>query len=151
MILDAKVQNILKWKTAIVMMDETIVNQNTKLVQSVVQEGVNYNIAPISLYLYSINDHLKSQKKRHAISEALQPFRTNEKETHNFIVFSKFHEDIIEMAENMKMFHAKNQWLFFISEDYLREFDAMAITQNLNEGTNIAFVLNETMPSCKVI
>lgn len=150
MILDAKVQNLLKWKTAVVIMDESLVNQNTKLVESVVHEGTNNNIVPISLYLYSIKDNLRSQKKRQAIREALQPFQTVSQDPHNFIIFSKFYEDIIEMAENMNMFHVKNQWLFFILEEEEREFDSMAVTQNLNEGTNIAFVLNETMPNCAV-
>ncbi|XP_037810946.1 ionotropic receptor 93a [Lucilia sericata] len=149
MMLDAKVQKLLKWKTAIVMMDETIVNQNTKLVESVVHEGTN-NIVPIALYLYGINDQLRSQKKRQAIREALQPFQTNSQDSHNFIIFSKFYEDIIEVAENMNMFHAKNQWLFFVLEEHRRDFDALAVTQNLQEGTNIAFVLNETTSDCVI-
>lgn len=150
MILDAKVQNLLKWKTAVVMIDESIVNQNTKLIESVVHEGINNNIVPIALYLYNINDNLRSQKKRQAIREALEPFQTNSKESHNFIVFSKFYEDIIEMAQNMNMFHVKNQWLFFVLEEHLREFNALSVTQNLGEGTNIAFALNETMSACTV-
>ncbi|KAM7360872.1 ionotropic receptor 93a isoform 2-T2 [Cochliomyia hominivorax] len=149
MILDAKVQNLLKWKSAVVMMDDSLVYQNTKLVESVVHEGTNNNIIPISLYFYSINDNLKSQKKRQAIREALQPFQASTQKSHNFIIFSKFYEDIIEMAENMNMFHVRNQWLFFILEENHREdFDALTVTQNLNEGTNLAFVLNQTMPGC---
>lgn len=150
MILDAKVQKLLKWKTAVVLMDESIVNQNTKLIESVVHEGINNNIVPIALYLYKINDNLRSQKKRQAIREALQPFQTNSKESRNFMVFSKFYEDIIEMAQNMNMFHVRNQWLFFVLEEHLRDFNALSVTQNLGEGTNIAFALNETLPGCMV-
>uniref|UniRef100_A0A905RZW6 Lig_chan-Glu_bd domain-containing protein n=1 Tax=Stomoxys calcitrans TaxID=35570 RepID=A0A905RZW6_STOCA len=148
MILDAKVQNILPWKTAVVIMDETLVNENNKLVESVVHENTKSNVVPISLYLYSINDHLRTQKKRQAIREALIPFQKHPREYQQFIVFSKFYEDIIEMADNMDMFHVNNQWLFFVLEDHLRTFDHMAVTQNLAEGANIAFVLNETLPNC---
>ncbi|XP_075148376.1 ionotropic receptor 93a [Haematobia irritans] len=149
MILDAKVQNILPWKTAVVIMDESLVNENTKLVESVVHESSKNNIVPISLYLYSINDRLRTQKKRQAIREALLPFQNHPREHNQFIVFSKFYEDIIEMADGMDMFHINNQWLFFVLDENQRKFDSMAITQNLNEGANVAFVLNQTLPSCE--
>lgn len=150
MILDAKVQNLLNWKTAVVMMDESIVHENTKLIESVVHEGIDNNIMPISLYLYSINDGLRSQKKRQAIREVLQPFKADSRNANNFIIFSRFYEDIIEMADHMNMFHVKNQWLFFVLEERRREFDALSVTQNLYEGANIAFVLNETVSDCMV-
>uniref|UniRef100_A0A1I8M4L7 Ionotropic glutamate receptor C-terminal domain-containing protein n=1 Tax=Musca domestica TaxID=7370 RepID=A0A1I8M4L7_MUSDO len=149
MILDAKVQNILPWKTAVVIMDENLVNENTKLVESVVHESTKNNVVPISLYLYSINERLRSQRKRQAIREALLPFQRHPRESNQFIVFSKFYEDIIEMADNMDMYHVNNQWLFFVLEENTENFDAMAVTQNLAEGANIAFVLNETLPSCE--
>lgn len=150
MILDAKVQNILPWKTAVVVMDESLVTENNKLVESVVHESTKNNIVPISLYLYSINDRLRSQKKRQAIREALLPFQKHPREYNQFIIFSKFYEDIIEVADSMDMFHVNNQWLFFVLEEHLRTFDAMAVTQNIAEGANIAFVLNETVSDCQV-
>ncbi|XP_073816312.1 ionotropic receptor 93a [Musca autumnalis] len=149
MMLDAKLQNILPWKTAVVIMDENMVNENNKLVESVVHESTRNNVVPISLYLYSINERLRSQKKRQAIRDTLIPFQRHPREANQFIVFSQFYEDIIEMADNMDMFHINNQWMFFVLEENTKNFDAMAVTQNLAEGANIAFILNETLPSCQ--
>ncbi|KAI9577332.1 hypothetical protein GQX74_013041 [Glossina fuscipes] len=149
MILDAKVQKILNWQTAIVIMDQTLINEGGHLQESIMHESIKRNIEPISIVLYSIDDQLKGQKKRLAIREILQLFDSRSQNKQQFMIFSKFYEDIIEIAENMQMFHVGNQWLFFIFEDKRKNFDVTSVTQNLEEGANIAFALNETRSECK--
>uniref|UniRef100_A0A1A9V502 Ionotropic glutamate receptor C-terminal domain-containing protein n=1 Tax=Glossina austeni TaxID=7395 RepID=A0A1A9V502_GLOAU len=149
MILDAKVQRILNWQTAIVIMDQTLMNEDVHLTESIMHESIKRNIEPISIVLYNIDDQLKRQKKRSAIREILQLFDGRSQSKQQFMIFSKFYEDIIEIAENMRLFHVGNQWLFFIFEDTRRDFDVTSVTQNLKEGANIAFALNETRSECQ--
>uniref|UniRef100_A0A1A9Z7D3 Ionotropic glutamate receptor C-terminal domain-containing protein n=1 Tax=Glossina pallidipes TaxID=7398 RepID=A0A1A9Z7D3_GLOPL len=149
MILDAKVQRILNWQTAIVIMDQTLMNEDRHLTEYIMHESIKRNIEPMSIVLYNIDDQLKRQKKRSAIREILQLFDGRSQSKQQFMIFSKFYEDIIEIAENMRMFHVGNQWLFFIFEDTRRDFDVTSVTQNLKEGANIAFALNETRNECQ--
>uniref|UniRef100_A0A1A9W573 Ionotropic glutamate receptor C-terminal domain-containing protein n=1 Tax=Glossina brevipalpis TaxID=37001 RepID=A0A1A9W573_9MUSC len=150
MILDAKMQRILNWQTAIVIMDQVLINENNHLTSSIMHESIKRNIEPISIVLYSIDDQLKRQKKRSAIRDILQLFSGRSQSKQQFMIFSKFYEDIIEIAENMQMFHVSNQWLFFIFEDTEKDFDVLSVTQNLEEGANIAFALNETRHECQI-
>ncbi|XP_070072674.1 ionotropic receptor 93a, partial [Drosophila takahashii] len=150
-ILDAKVQQILNWKTAVVFVDQTILDENSVLVKSIVHESTTNHITPISLILYKINDSLRGQQKRAALRRALAQFAPNKHEEtrQQFLVVSAFHEDIIEIAETLNMFHVGNQWMFFVLDKVRRDFDAGTVTINLDEGANIAFALNETQPECQ--
>ncbi|XP_032312230.1 ionotropic receptor 93a [Drosophila ananassae] len=150
-ILDAKVQQILNWKTAVVFVDQTILDDNSVMVKSIVHESTTNHITPISLILYKINDSLKGQKKRSALRQALAQFAPpkHELKQQQFLVVSKFHDDIIEIAETLNMFHVGNQWMFFILEKVRRDFDAGTVTINLDEGANVAFALNKTLPDCQ--
>ncbi|XP_037955299.1 ionotropic receptor 93a-like [Teleopsis dalmanni] len=150
-LLDSKMQQILKWKTAVVLLDQTILTENTNLIKSVVLESSQSRIPPISVLLYTIDDTLRGQKRRQAIRNALAPFTYKPTENHHqFLIVSKFHDEIIEIADSMQMFHINNQWFFIIlgDEQTYKSFDPAIVTQNLAEGTNIAFALNETDPSC---
>uniref|UniRef100_W8BGJ6 Glutamate receptor ionotropic, delta-1 n=2 Tax=Ceratitis capitata TaxID=7213 RepID=W8BGJ6_CERCA len=146
-ILDIKVQQILRWKTAAVLLDQTILSDNPTLVESVVHESVKNHITPFSLLLYRIDDSLRSQKKRTVIRQMLMNFQDNVQTPRQFIVLSKFYEDIVEIAASLKLFHVYNQWLFFVLNEELRNYDAVSVTQNLEEGANIAFILNATEPT----
>ncbi|KAH8343645.1 hypothetical protein KR059_002422, partial [Drosophila kikkawai] len=150
-ILDAKVQQILNWKTAVVFVDQSILDENAVLVKSIVHESTTNHITPISLILYKIDDSLRGQKKRTALRQALSQFAPtkHEEKRQQFLVVSAFHEDIIEIAETLNMFHVGNQWMFFVLDKVRRDFDAGAVTFNLDEGANIAFALNETLPDCQ--
>ncbi|XP_041673704.1 ionotropic receptor 93a [Drosophila eugracilis] len=150
-ILDAKVQQILNWKTAVVFVDQTILDENSVLVKSIVHESTTNHITPISLILYKINDTLRGQQKRAALRQALAQFAPTKHEemSQQFLVVSAFHEDIIEIAETLNMFHVGNQWMFFVLDKVRRDFDAGTVTMNLDEGANIAFALNETLPDCQ--
>ena len=112
-------------------------------------EGCRNTIRPISMYLYTFNDTLRSQRKRVAIRRALLPF-TRSGEPHQFMVFSKYYEEIIEIGQSLGMFNIRNQWLFFVMEEKSQNFDPMLVTQFLQEGANIAFALNETQLDCVV-
>lgn len=126
-------------------------DDNSVLVKSIVHESTTNHITPISLILYKINDSLKGQKKRSALRQALAQFAPpkHELKQQQFLVVSKFHDDIIEIAETLNMFHVGNQWMFFILEQVRRDFDAGTVTINLDEGANIAFALNKTLPNCQ--
>ncbi|KAH8382894.1 hypothetical protein KR009_005738 [Drosophila setifemur] len=149
-ILDAKVQQILNWKMAVVFVDQTILDENAVLVKSIGHESTANHITPISLVLYKINDSLRGQKKRAALRRALSQFAPvkHEEKRQQFLVVSKSHEDIIEIAETLNMFHVGNQWMFFVLEQQ-SSFDAASATINLDEGANIAFALNETKSDCQ--
>ncbi|XP_017477570.1 PREDICTED: uncharacterized protein LOC108367467 [Rhagoletis zephyria] len=147
-IFDIKVQRILRWKTAAMLLDQTILNDNPTLVESVVHESAKNHITPFSLVLYKIDDTLRSQKKRTAIRQTLANFLDNARTARQFIVLSKFYEDFVEIAASMDLFGVFNQWVFFVLNEEQRNYDAMSITQNLGEGANIAFILNSTVPSC---
>lgn len=120
------------------------------LVKSVVHESTTNHIPPISLILYNIDETLRGQQKRMALRQALSQFAPakHELKRQQFLVISKFHEDIIEIAETLSMFHVNNQWMFFVLEDQRGDFDANTVTINLDEGANIAFALNETVSDC---
>ncbi|XP_037717330.1 ionotropic receptor 93a [Drosophila subpulchrella] len=150
-ILDIKVQQILNWKTAVVFVDQTILDDNSVLVKSIVHESTTNHISPISLILYKINDSLRGQQKRAALRRALAQFAPNKHEEmrQQFLVVSAFHEDIIEIGETLNMFHVGNQWMFFVLDKDPRNFDPDAVTINLDEGANIAFALNETRTDCQ--
>ncbi|XP_014095980.3 ionotropic receptor 93a isoform X1 [Bactrocera oleae] len=147
-ILDIKVQRLLRWKTAAVLLDQTILNDNPTLVESVVHESAKNHITPFSLLLYQIDDTLRSQKKRTAIRQMLNAFQAGAQTPRQFIVLSKFCEDIVEIAASMKLFHVYNQWVFFVLNEDQRNHDPMSVTQNLEEGANIVFALNTTNPTC---
>ncbi|XP_067617872.1 ionotropic receptor 93a isoform X3 [Eurosta solidaginis] len=147
-IFDIKVQQMLRWKTAILLLDQTILNDNPTLVESVVHESSKNHITAFSMMLYKIDDSLHSQKKRTALRQMLGNFRRNAHNSRQFIVLSKFYEDIVEIAASMDMFHVYNQWAFFVLNEDQLGYDAMSVTQNLNEGANIAFISNTTNPSC---
>ncbi|XP_003736546.3 ionotropic receptor 93a [Drosophila pseudoobscura] len=149
-ILDAKVQQILNWKTAVVLVDQNILDNNSELVKAIVHESTTNHIAPISLILYKIDDSLRGQKKRAALRHALSHFSpiNHEQKNQQFLVLSKFHDDIIEIGETMNMFHVGNQWMFFVFDTMRQDFDASTVTINLAEGANIAFALNETNTDC---
>ncbi|XP_023172805.2 ionotropic receptor 93a [Drosophila hydei] len=149
-VLDAKVQGIFKWKSVVVLVDQNILESNPMLVKSVVHESTTNHIPPISLILYKIDESLRGQQKRISLRQALAQFAPikHEQKRQQFLVISKFHEDIIEIAETLSMFHVNNQWMFFVLEDLRRDFDANSVTINLDEGANIAFALNETVTNC---
>lgn len=128
----------------------TLVESNPMLVKSVVHESTTNHIPPISLMLYKIDESLRGQQKRISLRQALAQFAPikHEQKRQQFLVISKFHEDIIEIAETLSMFHVNNQWMFFVLEDLRRDFDANSVTINLDEGANIAFALNETVTNC---
>lgn len=125
--------------------------ENALLVKSIVHESITNHITPISLILYEINDSLRGQQKRVALRQALSQFAPNKHEEmrQQFLVISAFHEDIIEIAETLNMFHVGNQWMIFVLDMVARDFDAGTVTINLDEGANIAFALNETDPNCQ--
>ncbi|XP_054747886.1 ionotropic receptor 93a isoform X1 [Anastrepha obliqua] len=147
-IFDIKVQRILRWKTATLLIDQSILNDNPTLVESVVHESAKNHITPFSLLLYKIDDSLRSQRKRTAIRQTLTHFQDQAHTPRQFIVVSKFYEDIVETASSMELFHAYNQWAFFVMSEQKRSYDAMSVTQSLGEGANIAFILNSTTPTC---
>lgn len=120
------------------------------LVKSIVHESTTNHIPPISVILYKIDESLRGQKKRVHLRQALSQFTPakHELKRQNFLVISKFHEDIIEIAETLNMFHVNNQWMFFVLDEMSQFFDANSVTINLDEGANIAFALNETLPNC---
>ncbi|XP_017844834.1 ionotropic receptor 93a [Drosophila busckii] len=150
LLLDAKVQGILNWKSVVAFVDQSILENNPMLIKSIVHESTTNHIPPISLILYAIDEKQRGQQKRKALRDALAQFAPTKHELkrQQFLVVSKFHEDIIEIAETMSMFHVNNQWIFFVLEEVRRDFDANAVTMNLDEGANIAFALNETIPHC---
>lgn len=123
-------------------------NDNPTLVESVVHESAKNHITPFSLLLYQIDDTLRSQKKRTAIRQMLNAFQAGAQTPRQFIVLSKFCEDIVEIAASMKLFHVYNQWVFFVLNEDQRNHDPMSVTQNLEEGANIVFALNKTNPTC---
>lgn len=120
------------------------------LVKSIVHESTTNHIPPISVILFKIDETLRGQEKRAALRQALKEFApiNHELKRQQFLVISKFHEDIIEIAETLSMFHVNNQWMFFVLDELRRDFDASTVTINLDEGANIAFALNETQPNC---
>lgn len=102
---------------------------------------------PISVYLYKIDESLRNQQKKTAIKKALLQFANR---PHNqFIVFSSSIEDVVELAASLNMFHVFNQWLFFLPVTTDR-VNTYSLTQNLNEGANIAFAVNDTVVGCQV-
>lgn len=195
LVLDAKMQNVLRWKTAIVIMDESWSQENYALLKLLMYENQKKNgMQSIAIYFYTIEDVPKMDNEQNFNNESgfnnknksdsvrgnsgarrrtsviqrpkvrlnirriLKLFRKPIRYQQQFLIISQFYEDIIEMADSMNMFHINNQWLFFILNDVNQEktakeaeFDPMIITQNLQEGTNIAFVLNDTNPNCEVI
>lgn len=120
------------------------------LIKSIVHESTINHIPPLSVILYKIDETLRGQQKRAALRQALAQFAPTKHELkrQQFLVISQFHEDIIEIAETLSMFHVNNQWMFFVSEQLHAGFDASTVTMNLDEGANIAFALNETVSDC---
>lgn len=78
----------------------------------------------------------------------LNAFQGRTQTSRQFIVLSKFYEDIVEIAASMKLFDVFNQWVFFVMNEEQHNHDPMSVTQNLEEGANIAFALNTTEPTC---
>ncbi|XP_055903819.1 ionotropic receptor 93a [Eupeodes corollae] len=147
LLLDIKVQNALKWKSCVLLLDKTIVNQNSQIIEALVHDNSNNKLDPIALYIYTFDDNLRSQKKRSKLRETLRKFTRSR--NNQFIVFSNSIEDIMEVAQELKMFHIYNQWLFFDLHQVNEDWTFDLLTQNLNEGANIAFAVNETSRMCQ--
>ncbi|XP_055850497.1 ionotropic receptor 93a [Episyrphus balteatus] len=147
LLLDIKVQNALKWKSCVLLLDKSIVNQNSQIIEALVHDNSNSKIDPISLYIYTFDDDLRSQRKRARMRETLRTFTRSR--NNQFIVFSNSVEDIVEVAEELKMFHIHNQWLYFDLHDNNEDWTFESLTQNLKEGANIAFAINETNRNCE--
>lgn len=149
-----RVQNILKWKTSVVLFDSYLSDRSTEIIKALETssaEGVYSQFQPMSIYLYNVNSTgpgistSRSESNYESILQYYKKFKYNQ-----FIVFSSSIQEVIEVAKKLNLLDTFNQWLFFIPP--AKEIsDIHSITEGIVEGANVAFAFNSTRQgSCNV-
>lgn len=151
-LMDIRVQNMLKWKTSVLLFDSYLGDRSTEIIRAIssrTSEGISSQFEPLSLYLHTLNssgsDIIQNQKIYENILRPYKQIKYNQ-----FLIFSSSIKQILAVAEKLNLLNTFNQWLFFIPP--AKEIsDINSLTEHIAEGANVAFAFNSTGQSnCNV-
>ncbi|KAL4709653.1 hypothetical protein ACJJTC_007384 [Scirpophaga incertulas] len=152
-ILDMRTTSAFKWKSAIILHDDTLSRDMiSRVVQSLtlqIDQGIT---KPVSVSVYKmkheINEYLR-RKEIHRVLSKLPVKYIGE----NFlaIVTTEVMASLSQIARDLLMSHTLAQWLYVISDTNLHKGNLSAKINALYEGENVAFMYNVTddSPDCQ--
>ncbi|KAL5274387.1 hypothetical protein ACFFRR_000866 [Megaselia abdita] len=144
-IMDLRVQNIIKWKSSALIFDSYLSDRSTDIIKALstrTSDGISSQFQPMSIYLHNVNATKTGTQKTDSPYENI--FRPYTKIKYNqFLVFSSQIQEVISVAKKLNLLDTFNQWLFFIPPT--KEIsDINSLTEGIVEGANIAFAFNST-------
>jgi glutamate receptor, ionotropic, invertebrate len=147
-ILDAKAQHSISWKSAILLYDNTF--DRDMISRCVIALSRNFpddsnQVKPLSVSIYRIQDAALEWNRRKIIRSLLKSLPTKFIGT-NFMVLvtSELMQAIMEIARDLKMVDTFSQWLYVVSDTNYRYNNISVITTLIDEGNNVAFIYNYT-------
>nr|QEE82793.1 ionotropic receptor 93a [Conogethes pinicolalis] len=153
-LLDMRTQRAFKWKSAIILHDDTLsrdmVSRVVQSLTSQIDEGTTTTTVSVSVYKmkHEINEYLR-RKEIHRVLSKLPVKYIGE----NFlaIVTTEVMTTLSEIARDLVMSHTLAQWLYVISDTNSHNGNLSSLINDVYEGENIAFVYNITDddPECK--
>ncbi|XP_055387982.1 ionotropic receptor 93a [Condylostylus longicornis] len=145
MILDIKTQRILKWKSAALIYDESIEDETSYVIASLVHEHPKNRLSPISIFINKASN--KKEEREMSIEQLLKKYTVFK--YNKFVVFTSYADLVINAASKLKMFTSFNQWLFLLPARSDIKYNVYTLVQNISEGANVAFASNNTKDKCQ--
>ncbi|CAH0399911.1 unnamed protein product [Chilo suppressalis] len=153
-ILDMRTSKAFKWKSAVILHDDTLsrdmVSRVVQSLTSQVDSGTATSPVSVSVYKmkHEINEYLR-RKEIHRVLSRLPVKYIGE----NFlaIVTTEVMTTLSEIARDLLMSHTLAQWLYVISDMDMQHGNLSSHINTLYEGENVAFIYNitDTSPDCK--
>ncbi|KAJ8957247.1 hypothetical protein NQ318_007811 [Aromia moschata] len=157
LILDLRTFGIYKWKSVVIIYDNTLIvlltavkdrDMTTRVIKSITkQSDSDDKLSGISLI------KLENNISKANLKSLLATIHTNTVGG-NFLVIVSYDlvETVMEYAKELELVNIRNQWLYVISDTDYNYHDMSSFTKLLREGDNVAFVYNTTIPSdtCKL-
>lgn len=147
-ILDAKAQHSVAWKSAVLLYDTTF--DRDMISRCVIALSRDFPdesglVKPLSVTIYRIKETAHEWDRRKYIRELLKtlPVQFIGK---NFMVLvtTKLMQTIMEVARDLRMVDTFAQWLYVVSDTNYQVNNISSILPLVDEGTNIAFIYNFT-------
>lgn len=148
-ILDARAQHSLDWKSAILLYDETF--DRDMISRCVIALSRDFPIVsgdivrPLSVSIYRIKESAHEWDRKKFIRNLLKSLPTKFI-GQNFLVLvtSKLMYNVMEISRDLKMVSTGAQWLYVVSDtDYVNS-NFSAVMPLIEEGNNVAFIHNYT-------
>ncbi|XP_026318935.1 ionotropic receptor 93a [Hyposmocoma kahamanoa] len=153
LILDLRTMNAFKWKSAVILHDDTL-NRDmvSRVVQSLTSQIDKESVLSVSVTVFKmkheINEYLRRKEMRRVLSKLPVKYIG---EKFIAIVTSDVMSAMIETARELLMSHTMAQWLYVVSDTNVHNGNLTSMINALYEGENLAYIYNITdnSPDCK--
>nr|ALT31632.1 ionotropic receptor 93a [Cnaphalocrocis medinalis] len=153
-LLDMRTQRAFKWKSAIILHDDTLsrdmVSRVVQSLTSQIDEGATTTTVSVSVYKmkHEINEYLRRKEIQRVLSKLPVKYIG---ENFMAIVTTEVMTTMSEIARDLLMSHTLAQWLYVISDTNIHNGNLSSLVSALYEGENVAFMYNITDddPDCK--
>ncbi|XP_071448694.1 ionotropic receptor 93a-like [Hetaerina americana] len=141
-ILDIRSENVLHWKEAIIIYDDSIssslIDRIVKVLSKEVSNGDGQVVPSMSTGIFRVDETERDNTIQTQLTQFFKNFKASRKLA-NFIGFLKPENMAIalQVAQHMGLVHTHNQWLFYL-EDLKKNITSYAPL--VIEGGNVAFV-----------
>lgn len=145
-VLDSKSANAIRWKSAIILHDETFGRDMVShVIISLSQESPDGNIQPSAISMFKLSSKSHEWDRKREIRKTLRnlPIRSVGS---NFIAVCtiKTMKTVMELAKDAGMVNVFTQWLYVVSDTNENLANFTEITHFIEEGDNIAIAYNMT-------
>ncbi|XP_059609151.1 ionotropic receptor 93a [Phlebotomus argentipes] len=145
-LLDLKSSQALRWKSSIVLHDDTFARDMiSRVAIAVTTESPDGYVKPMSVSLFKIRAHIQEWERRKSIRRTLLNLPTNYI-GRNFlaIVTTTIMENIMEVAKDLGLVEPFSQWMYVISDTNSEKNNISSVLPLIGEGENVAFAYNVT-------
>ncbi|XP_055690671.1 ionotropic receptor 93a [Lutzomyia longipalpis] len=145
-LLDLKSSQALRWKSTIVLHDDTFARDMiSRVAIAVTTESPDGYVKPMSVSLFKIRAHIQEWERRKSIRRTLLSLPTNYI-GRNFLVIvtTTIMENIMEVAKDLGMVEPFSQWMYIISDTNAQKQNISSVLPLIGEGENVAFAYNVT-------
>lgn len=148
-ILDAKAQHSVSWKSSILLYDNTfdrdMISRCVIALSRDFPDESSDMVKPLSVSIYKIVDSAHDWDRRKFIRGLLKSLPTKFIGK-NFMVMvtSKLMQIIMEIARDLKMVDTFSQWFYIVSDTNFLNHNITTAISLIEEGNNVAFIYNYT-------
>nr|QIJ45765.1 ionotropic receptor [Glyphodes pyloalis] len=146
-LLDMRIQRAFKWKSAIILHDDTLsrdmVSRVVQALTAQIDEGTRTTTVSVSVYKmkHEINEYLRRKEIQRVLSKLPVKYIG---ENFMAIVTTEVMTTMSEIARDLLMSHTLAQWLYVISDTDIHNGNLSSLINDFYEGENIAFMYNIT-------
>lgn len=145
-VLDSKSSNAIRWKSAIILHDETFARDMiSHVIISLSQESPDGYIEPSAISMFKLSSKSHEWDRKREIRKTLRslPIRSVGS---NFIaiVTQKTMKIVMELAKDAGLVNVFTQWLYVVSDTDDKTANFTEATHFIEEGDNIAIAYNMT-------